>query len=158
MRHKSVWVTIPVVLMLLAACGGTPAVPATAPTAAPAAPAPPPTAPIAALNVPVDYYTLSNGLRVVLSEDHSVPVTTIGIYHQLRLQRAANAFEHLTRLDAAVVFEALATGCPTVAAYLSIHNMVAWMIDRFGNDAQRARWLPELVPMQPRRMGRKGYP
>jgi alkylation response protein AidB-like acyl-CoA dehydrogenase len=53
----------------------------------------------------------------------------------------------LTRLDAAVVFEALSTGCPTTAAYLSIHNMVAWMIDRFGNDAQRAEWLPRLVPM-----------
>jgi len=53
----------------------------------------------------------------------------------------------LTRLDAAVVFEALATGCPTVAAYLSIHNMVAWMIDRFGSDAQRADWLPSLVTM-----------
>ena len=45
----------------------------------------------------------------------------------------------LTRLDAAVVFEALAMGCPAVSAYLSIHNMVAWMIDRFGNDAQRAQ-------------------
>ncbi|MDN3568677.1 acyl-CoA dehydrogenase family protein [Paeniroseomonas aquatica] len=54
----------------------------------------------------------------------------------------------LTRLDAAVVFEALAMGCPTVSAYLSIHNMVAWMIDRFGNDAQRARYLPELIPMR----------
>jgi alkylation response protein AidB-like acyl-CoA dehydrogenase len=54
----------------------------------------------------------------------------------------------LTRLDAAVVFEALAVGCPTVSAYLSIHNMVAWMIDRFGNDAQRSRWLPELIPMR----------
>jgi alkylation response protein AidB-like acyl-CoA dehydrogenase len=54
----------------------------------------------------------------------------------------------LTRLDAAVVFEALAMGCPTVSAYLSIHNMVAWMIDRFGNDAQRAEWLPELIPMR----------
>ena len=53
----------------------------------------------------------------------------------------------LTRLDAAVVFEALSTGCPTVAAYLSIHNMVAWMVDRFGDDAQRAEWLPALVPM-----------
>jgi alkylation response protein AidB-like acyl-CoA dehydrogenase len=53
----------------------------------------------------------------------------------------------LTRLDAAVVFEALSTGCPTVAAYLSIHNMVAWMIDRFGDDTQRAEWLPALVPM-----------
>ncbi|MCB4822257.1 acyl-CoA dehydrogenase family protein [Roseicella aerolata] len=54
----------------------------------------------------------------------------------------------LTRLDAAVVFEALATGCPTVSAYLSIHNMVAWMIDRFGDDAQRAQWLPDLIPMR----------
>jgi alkylation response protein AidB-like acyl-CoA dehydrogenase len=54
----------------------------------------------------------------------------------------------LTRLDAAVVFEALATGCPTVAAYLSIHNMVAWMIDRFGSDAQRAEHLPALVTME----------
>jgi alkylation response protein AidB-like acyl-CoA dehydrogenase len=53
----------------------------------------------------------------------------------------------LTRLDAAVVFEALATGCPTVSAFLSIHNMVAWMIDRFGDDAQRAHWLPQLVGM-----------
>ncbi|TDH60945.1 acyl-CoA dehydrogenase [Dankookia rubra] len=54
----------------------------------------------------------------------------------------------LTRLDAAVVFEALAMGCPAVSAYLSIHNMVAWMIDRFGNDAQRARYLPDLIPMR----------
>ncbi|HEY4253691.1 MAG TPA: acyl-CoA dehydrogenase family protein [Roseomonas sp.] len=53
----------------------------------------------------------------------------------------------LTRLDAAVVFEALATGCPTIAAFLSIHNMVAWMIDRFGDDAQRAAHLPALVSM-----------
>jgi alkylation response protein AidB-like acyl-CoA dehydrogenase len=54
----------------------------------------------------------------------------------------------LTRLDAAVVFEALATGCPTTSAFLSIHNMVAWMIDRFGSDAQRAEWLPRLVGME----------
>jgi alkylation response protein AidB-like acyl-CoA dehydrogenase len=54
----------------------------------------------------------------------------------------------LTRLDAAVVFEALATGCPVVSAYLSIHNMVAWMIDRFGSEAQRAEWLPGLATME----------
>jgi alkylation response protein AidB-like acyl-CoA dehydrogenase len=54
----------------------------------------------------------------------------------------------LTRLDAAVVFEALATGCPTISAFLSIQNMVAWMVDRFGNDAQRARWLPGLLTME----------
>jgi alkylation response protein AidB-like acyl-CoA dehydrogenase len=54
----------------------------------------------------------------------------------------------LTRLDAALVFEALATGCPTVSAYLSIHNMCAWMVDRFGTDEQRRKWLPALVTME----------
>ena len=54
----------------------------------------------------------------------------------------------LSRLDAAVVFEALATGCPTVSAFLSIQNMVAWMVDSFGNDAQRAQWLPGLLSME----------
>jgi alkylation response protein AidB-like acyl-CoA dehydrogenase len=54
----------------------------------------------------------------------------------------------LTRLDAAVVFEALATGCPTVSAFLSIHNMVAWMVDRWGSEAQRERHLPKLVTME----------
>ena len=50
----------------------------------------------------------------------------------------------LTRLDSVVVFEALAGGCPTTAAFLSIHNMSAWMIDRYGSDDQRRRWLPDL--------------
>ncbi len=53
----------------------------------------------------------------------------------------------LGRLDAAVLFEELATACPSTAAYISIHNMVAWMIDRFGDRAQRRRWLPDLVTM-----------
>ena len=54
----------------------------------------------------------------------------------------------LSRLDAALIFEALATGCPTVSAYISIHNMAAWMIDRFGSDEQRRRFLPNLVTME----------
>jgi alkylation response protein AidB-like acyl-CoA dehydrogenase len=54
----------------------------------------------------------------------------------------------MTRLDAALIFEALATGCPTVSAYISIHNMVAWMIDRFGADEQRRRWVPGLCTME----------
>jgi alkylation response protein AidB-like acyl-CoA dehydrogenase len=54
----------------------------------------------------------------------------------------------LSRLDAALIFEALSEGCPTVAAYLSIHNMVAWMIDRFGSDAQKAAFLPDLLSMK----------
>ena len=43
----------------------------------------------------------------------------------------------LGRLDAALVFEELSRGDVSVAAYISIHNMVSWMIDRFGDDAQR---------------------
>ena len=54
----------------------------------------------------------------------------------------------LTRLDAALIFEALSTGCPTVAAYMSIHNMAAWMIDRYGSDEQRRRFLPKLCTME----------
>ncbi|MEV0675351.1 acyl-CoA dehydrogenase family protein [Actinosynnema sp. NPDC050436] len=54
----------------------------------------------------------------------------------------------LGRLDAAVVFEALAGGCPSIAAYLSIHNMVAWMIDRHGTEEQRATLLPDLCSMR----------
>jgi alkylation response protein AidB-like acyl-CoA dehydrogenase len=54
----------------------------------------------------------------------------------------------LSRLDAAIVFEELAAGCTSTAAYISIHNMVAWMIDAFASEAQRARWLPDLMTMQ----------
>ncbi|MDO8840175.1 MAG: isobutyryl-CoA dehydrogenase [Parvibaculum sp.] len=54
----------------------------------------------------------------------------------------------LTRLDAALIFEALSEGCTSTAAFLSIHNMASWMIDRFGNDAQRQKWLPKLTPME----------
>jgi alkylation response protein AidB-like acyl-CoA dehydrogenase len=54
----------------------------------------------------------------------------------------------LTRLDATLIFEALATGCPSVAAYISIHNMSTWMIDRFGSDEQRAKWIPNLCTME----------
>ncbi|RZQ65874.1 acyl-CoA dehydrogenase family protein [Amycolatopsis suaedae] len=53
----------------------------------------------------------------------------------------------LGRLDGVLVFEALATGCPSIAAYVSIHNMVATMIDRFGDDAQRHRYLPAMSTM-----------
>jgi alkylation response protein AidB-like acyl-CoA dehydrogenase len=54
----------------------------------------------------------------------------------------------LSRLDAAIIFEELAAGCTSTAAYISIHNMVAWMIDAFASDAQRARWLPDLMTME----------
>ncbi|MET9253934.1 acyl-CoA dehydrogenase family protein [Streptomyces sp. NPDC003717] len=54
----------------------------------------------------------------------------------------------LARADGVLVFETLATGCPSLAGYLSIHNMVAWMVDRHGDDAQRERWLPRLCAME----------
>ena len=54
----------------------------------------------------------------------------------------------LTRLDAALIFEELAAGCTSTAAYISIHNMASWMIDRFGSDEQRRRWLPKLCAME----------
>ena len=53
----------------------------------------------------------------------------------------------LTRFDAALIFEALATGCPTIAAYLSVHNMCAWMIDSYGSERQRRVWFPALASM-----------
>lgn len=53
----------------------------------------------------------------------------------------------LTRLDAVRIFEQLATGDPSIAAYLSIHNMVTWMIDTYGNDEQRRQWVPGLCAM-----------
>lgn len=53
----------------------------------------------------------------------------------------------LSRLDAAILFEELSAACPSTAAYLSIHNMAAWMIDTFGNEEQRAKWLPDLFSM-----------
>ncbi|MGO1117210.1 isobutyryl-CoA dehydrogenase [Rhodovibrionaceae bacterium A322] len=54
----------------------------------------------------------------------------------------------LGRLDAAVIFEELAAACPSTAAYISIHNMACWMIDSFGNDEQRQRFLPKLTSME----------
>ncbi len=54
----------------------------------------------------------------------------------------------LGRLDAAIVFEELAAGCVSTAAYLSIHNMVCWMIDRFGDDPVKQRFLPKLMSME----------
>src|SRR5207247_3700493 len=54
----------------------------------------------------------------------------------------------LGRADAAIIFEELAAACVSTAAYLSIHNMAAWMIDRFGTREQRARLLPQLMTME----------
>src|SRR5215470_1802402 len=54
----------------------------------------------------------------------------------------------LSNLDAVIIYEELAKGCTSTTAYLSIHNMAAWMIDRFASDTQRQRLLPPLCRMQ----------
>lgn len=54
----------------------------------------------------------------------------------------------LSRLDATLVFEALSMACPSVASFLSIHNMCGGMIDTFGTDDQKAKWLPDLCSMR----------
>lgn len=46
------------------------------------------------------------------------------------------------------MFEALSQGCVTTSAYLSIHNMCSWMIDTFGNEEQRAKWLPKMTTLE----------
>ncbi|MFF8784478.1 acyl-CoA dehydrogenase family protein [Streptomyces sp. NPDC015125] len=54
----------------------------------------------------------------------------------------------LSRADGVLIFETLASGCPSIAGFVSIHNMVAWMIDHYGDAAQRERWLPRLCAME----------
>lgn len=53
----------------------------------------------------------------------------------------------LGRLESALIMEAMAYGCPSTSAFISIHNMSAWMIDAFGSDTVKAKYLPDLVPM-----------
>jgi isobutyryl-CoA dehydrogenase len=54
----------------------------------------------------------------------------------------------LSRLDTSVIFEALSTGCVSTTAYISIHNMCAWMLDTFGNERQKEKWLPDMCAMK----------
>ncbi|WP_085809244.1 acyl-CoA dehydrogenase family protein [Sphingomonas sp. TZW2008] len=55
---------------------------------------------------------------------------------------------NLGRLEAALIMEAMAYGCPATSAFISIHNMASWMIDRFGSDDLKGRYLPDLVTME----------
>ncbi|MDP7152739.1 MAG: acyl-CoA dehydrogenase family protein, partial [Paracoccaceae bacterium] len=54
----------------------------------------------------------------------------------------------LSRLDATLVFEALAMACPSVGSFLSIHNMCGGMIDKFASDEVKAAWLPKMATME----------
>ena len=54
----------------------------------------------------------------------------------------------LSRVEAALIMEAMAYGCPSTSAFISIHNMATWMIDAFGSDDLRSKYLPKLVTME----------
>jgi alkylation response protein AidB-like acyl-CoA dehydrogenase len=54
----------------------------------------------------------------------------------------------LGRLEAALIMEAMSYGCPSTSAFISIHNMASWMIDRFGSDDVKQKYLPSMIPME----------
>ena len=54
----------------------------------------------------------------------------------------------LGRMEAALIMEAMAYGCPTTSAFISIHNMASWMIDTFGSQDVKDRYLPDLISME----------
>jgi len=85
-------------------------------------------------------------------ENHIFPIDTLRKAALLGLAtmyvNADVGGSELSRLDSALVFEALSTACPSTAAYLSIHNMVSWMIDTYANQTLRQTWLPKLATME----------
>ncbi|WP_288115741.1 acyl-CoA dehydrogenase family protein [Novosphingobium sp.] len=84
-------------------------------------------------------------------EEHHFPRETIKAAAELGFAAIYVSEESggigLGRLEAALIMEAMAYGCPTTSAFISIHNMAAWMIDRFGGDELKSRYLPDLVTM-----------
>lgn len=62
--------------------------------------------------------------------------------------RAEHGGSEMGRLDAALIFEQLSRGCVSTAAFLSIHNMVTWMVDTFADEDLRAKWVPQLASME----------
>ena len=84
-------------------------------------------------------------------EKHIFPVETIKQSAELGFGAIYVSEESggigLGRLEAALIMEAMAYGCPSTSAFISIHNMAAWMIDRFGSQVVKAKYLPELVTM-----------
>jgi hypothetical protein len=85
-------------------------------------------------------------------ENRHFPVETLRAAAALGMAGIYVGEEHggsgLGRFEAVLIFEALSKGCPTVAAFLSIHNMCAWMVDTYGDADQRARWVPALARME----------
>jgi alkylation response protein AidB-like acyl-CoA dehydrogenase len=84
-------------------------------------------------------------------EQHIFPVEVLRKLAQLGLAGVyvspSSGGSGLSRVDAAIIFEELARACPSTAAYLSIHNMVVWMIDQYGSEQQKQQWLPALLSM-----------
>lgn len=84
-------------------------------------------------------------------EDHVFPRETIKAAAELGFAAIYVSEESggigLGRLEAALIMEAMAYGCPATSAFISIHNMAAWMIDTFGGDEIKGRYLPQLVTM-----------
>ena len=85
-------------------------------------------------------------------EDHSFPLETIRAAAELGFASIYVSEQSggigLGRLDAALIMEAMAYGCPTTSAFISIHNMASWMIDRFGGAEIKSRYLPSLITME----------
>lgn len=84
-------------------------------------------------------------------EDHEFPRATVKAAAELGFGAIYVSEESggigLGRLESALIMEAMAYGCPTTSAFISIHNMAAWMIDTYGGDDVKARYLPDLVTM-----------
>ncbi len=85
-------------------------------------------------------------------EHHVFPRETLNKAAQLGFGSIYVGEEHggigLSRVDAALIMEALAYGCPSTSAFISIHNMATWMIDTYGIDEVRAKYVPKLVTME----------
>jgi len=85
-------------------------------------------------------------------ENHIFPIDTIKQTAELGFGAIYVSEESggigLGRLEAALIMEAMAYGCPSTSAFISIHNMAAWMIDRFGSQTVKDKYLPKLVTME----------
>jgi alkylation response protein AidB-like acyl-CoA dehydrogenase len=85
-------------------------------------------------------------------EKHHFPLDVLRAAGELGMgamySREAFGGSGLSRADAVLIFEELAKGDTTIAAYISIHNMVVWMIDTYGSEAQREEWIPKLATME----------
>ena len=91
-------------------------------------------------------------IRVGVGRNHHFPTDVLREAAELGMAaiycREDVGGSELRRLDAVRIFEQLATADPTIAAFLSIHNMCAWMVDTYGTDEQRKSWVPRLASME----------